>query len=452
MSLLDSFLLDPHAFHVWIAYRTDGNKGSGTVNDPYNGSTQTGFDAAMAGLPDDQPLHIHLGPSSASAPFKTAGFYLNDDGTPGGSAWQAKPNMAIVGSGIDVTHLQLISDGAGSDTHYFAIGAPTTVCVDFLEISGLTIDCNLPPDRDIACGAIRVMGNHVRIRDVKCVHWGSRTSDQPGFVIALLVADPDADSPWLAVDAAGMENCIAIDPSENSTAGVMNILHFGGRELGAVVTGSFARGPFIRNCWVDAGSPALATEFRALSLGGCHGGIVEGNQIHNVEIGGPHQRHLNSREAIVRNNTYRNVLIGPCCDPAETGTGMERLLIDGNVLELTRDYASPVGILISGDTDPIPHGQVIIRNNRFRYVNSLSGAADGLAVQVQGIVAVTIAENLIEVIPAEGSPLQIEDCTNATLFNNHDPAGQPFDLETDRYQAQLALPAGDAVASACFAK
>ncbi len=374
------------------------------------------------------------------------------DGTPAGSSWQPKPNMAIVGSGIDVTHLQLITDAAGSGTHYFAIGAPTTVCVDFLEISDLTIDCNLPPDREIACGAIRVMGHHVRIRDVKCVNWGSRTSAQPGFVIALLVADPDADSPWPAVDNAGMENCIALAPSANSTTGVMNILHLGGRELAAVVTGSFARGPFIRNCWVDAGSPALATEFRAPSVGGCQGGIVEGNQIHNVEIGGPHLRHLNSREAIIRNNSYRNVLIGPCCDPVNAGTGIEKLLIDGNALELTRDYPSPVGIFISGDTEPVPHGQVIIRNNHFRYVNSLSGPTDGLAMQVEGIVSVIIAENLIAVIPAEGSPWQVEGCTNATFFNNHDSAGQPFDEETDRYQAKLAIPAGDAVASACFAK
>ena len=130
----------------------------------------------------------------------------------------------------------------------------------------------------------------------------------------------------------------------------------------------------------------------------------------------------------------------------------EKLLIEGNALELTRDHVSPVGIFISGDTEPVPHGQVIIRNNRFRNVDGLSGSADGLAVQVQGIVAVTIAENVIEVVPAEGSPLQVEDCTNATFFNNHDAAGQPFDVESDRYQAQLALPAGDAMATACFAK
>ena len=40
MSLLDTLLLDPTPFNVWIAFRTDGVKGSGTASDPYDGSTQ----------------------------------------------------------------------------------------------------------------------------------------------------------------------------------------------------------------------------------------------------------------------------------------------------------------------------------------------------------------------------------------------------------------------------
>lgn len=36
MSLLDAFMLDPHPFEVWIAYRIDGVKGSGTLSDQSN--------------------------------------------------------------------------------------------------------------------------------------------------------------------------------------------------------------------------------------------------------------------------------------------------------------------------------------------------------------------------------------------------------------------------------
>jgi hypothetical protein len=40
MSLLDALLLDPCRINVWISYRTDGVKGSGTQNDPYDGSRE----------------------------------------------------------------------------------------------------------------------------------------------------------------------------------------------------------------------------------------------------------------------------------------------------------------------------------------------------------------------------------------------------------------------------
>ena len=39
MSLLDALFLDPAPFDTWVAYRQDGIKGSGTLNDPWNGST-----------------------------------------------------------------------------------------------------------------------------------------------------------------------------------------------------------------------------------------------------------------------------------------------------------------------------------------------------------------------------------------------------------------------------
>lgn len=40
MSLSDALLLDPAPFDIWIAARTDGAKGSGTLNDPYDGMTK----------------------------------------------------------------------------------------------------------------------------------------------------------------------------------------------------------------------------------------------------------------------------------------------------------------------------------------------------------------------------------------------------------------------------
>ena len=50
MSLLDALLLDPYRINVWIAYRTDGVKGSGTQNDPYDGSTNLAAPVTISGF------------------------------------------------------------------------------------------------------------------------------------------------------------------------------------------------------------------------------------------------------------------------------------------------------------------------------------------------------------------------------------------------------------------
>ena len=59
MSLVDSLLLEPYPFNVWIAARTDASKGSGTASDPYDGSTAAKFDAVLASPPSN--THIRLG-------------------------------------------------------------------------------------------------------------------------------------------------------------------------------------------------------------------------------------------------------------------------------------------------------------------------------------------------------------------------------------------------------
>ena len=82
MSLLDALLLDPAPFNAWIASRTDGIKGSGTVSDPYDGSTQTRFDLAMQTIANqfvNQKVAIHLGPGL----FTTNGYIES-----GGNTWQ----------------------------------------------------------------------------------------------------------------------------------------------------------------------------------------------------------------------------------------------------------------------------------------------------------------------------------------------------------------------------
>jgi len=109
MSLLDALLLDAQRINVWVAFRTDGQKGCGTQADPYNGSNAGLFDEIMSELPDSPPVRVHLG----SGEFLTKGFA---DDVIGG--WEPKPGLKLVGSGIDVTTLKLtgaVDPGSGTE-------------------------------------------------------------------------------------------------------------------------------------------------------------------------------------------------------------------------------------------------------------------------------------------------------------------------------------------------
>ena len=64
MGLIDALLLDPFPFEIWIAKRTDGLAGSGTLNDPWDGSTAARFDQVMntiATMSADKVGLVHFG-------------------------------------------------------------------------------------------------------------------------------------------------------------------------------------------------------------------------------------------------------------------------------------------------------------------------------------------------------------------------------------------------------
>ncbi len=309
MSLLDALLLTPHPFNVWIAKRTDGIKGSGTASDPYDGSTAARLDAVLASLPVN--THVHLGAGS----FDTNGYAY---GVSGG--WQIKAGMKIEGSGIGVTTLKLANHTTGD--YYFAISHDISAGakVDFCEVSDLTIDCNLAgAGASTACGAVRLMGEHVKIARVKAVNWGSKDSLKSVSILACVTAL--LGSGITDIPNAGIEDCIVINPGA-ANVGVCTALTCGNPDDVSFVTEGHGKAPYIRHCFVDCmavgatsftPNPNAATaRYRGVSMSWCRGGVIEGNQIHNTDIGGPYLvNKQNTRDIIVRNNFYRNVGRGP---------------------------------------------------------------------------------------------------------------------------------------------
>jgi hypothetical protein len=410
MSLLEALLLDPVRIDVWIAKRTDSVAGTGTQTDPYNWGSIANFDSLMSGMAVN--TCVHLGPGE----FETAGFH---DGL-SGSGWQAKPGMRIVGSGIDVTTLKLVS-GAGTNQRAYAVAhALNGSTVDFFEISDLTINCNWSAQSgsQVASGAVRILGNHSRAVRVKVKNWGVKTNGPSGFVIAMLTGDPG--NGVNGVTNCGIEECIVVAATQASDSeDPVTILHVGGKESASSANEAFGLGAYIRDCYVDCGQTSSFTkDFIALSMAWCKGGVVEGNQVHNTRFGGPHQTATGARDLIVRNNTYRNVCKGPYWSMASQG--VQRLLAEGNSIELATGAASSDhAIQLEDGGSGGVHGTVNLRDNRVRFVDGGSGDASG--IRVRGATNLMVSENVLELSAL--NPVSFDRCTAVRFFENRTPAG-----------------------------
>ena len=85
MALIDALFLDPYPFHQWIARRSDGIAGTGTLNDPLNADTPEKFDIITS-----DPIHPWVKGTSAlysKEYFELVRSHLN----PGGIAAQWLP-------------------------------------------------------------------------------------------------------------------------------------------------------------------------------------------------------------------------------------------------------------------------------------------------------------------------------------------------------------------------
>ena len=357
MSLLEALLLDPVRINVWIANRADGVSGSGTQNDPFDGSTATKFDAAMSLLLPN--TLVHLGPGT----FQTSGYA---DGVSGG--WQPQVGMKIVGSGIDITTLQLLP--SGTNAHFYAVGhALSAGPIDFFELSDLTIDSNLAAFTGAtpACGAVRVMGNHALIKRVKVINWGTKASSRPCFVASVITADPSAGR----VEDCGIQECIAITPS-TPNVGPVTIFHAGGVETTAQTVAPLPSGlgiaPYIRNCFADGGQVTPGPpEIHGMSMSWCKAGIIEGNQAHNMMYG-VFQQPTGAQDVVLRNNWFKNVNKGAILG-AEIDTGSSGSLT----------LSAPVATVTVSPSFPSSN---TFQPGEFALLSSSSSAYNGLVVQI----------------------------------------------------------------------
>lgn len=127
MSLSVGDLAAAPAAEVWIAVRTDGKAGQGTLSDPYDGSSQEKFDALVASFGPN--THMHLGRGT----YQTAWDH----------SWVVKDGWSIEGAGMKTTVIQLVPGLTKQDKVSAAVFAGVyDKTVTGFVVKNLTIDCN----------------------------------------------------------------------------------------------------------------------------------------------------------------------------------------------------------------------------------------------------------------------------------------------------------------------
>lgn len=273
MSLLDAFLEgDPAESEatatgpkvIWFAIRSDGQRGSGTAGDPYNGSELVEangllrFDNILNS--DEVPANatIRLGPGV----FKTGGGDGANRLFP--PPWLPKSGQRIIGSGMFATTLKLslTAEDTTRDAKFYAIGLPYASVTSY-EVSDLTIDCDLDGQPNsvqggttyqyarIAVGAIALAGRNIRIHRVRVINWGSKTRTQECFPIA--VGGGGTVPPRYPAEELSnvVEDCILEQPAWNTGWQVTGL-------AAQVLRNNFVRGDRVRP--PDDPKPTLRTK------------------------------------------------------------------------------------------------------------------------------------------------------------------------------------------------
>jgi hypothetical protein len=165
---------------IWICLRTDGGSqlifGSGTEDDPYDGSSYSKFDEVMSTrIPKNATIRI--GPGT----FETRGGGGNGHTATG---WVPKPAWRIIGSGMFVTTLKLVNANDRNN----GVTIISAASVNGLEVSDMTLDCNIAGQPSTSVGGVSdgycramvagidVIGEGIQVRRVRVINFGTQTS------------------------------------------------------------------------------------------------------------------------------------------------------------------------------------------------------------------------------------------------------------------------------------
>ena len=365
----------------WISTSTN-TADLGTLDNPFNGSTQAKFDAKMTSLPLNCTVHL------------LAGTYQTLGNSSGGSS--LKSGQKVLGSGIDNTVIRLIANapGNGSSVYVMACGGYCSNNV----VSDLTLDCNFNAET-IASDGLLLFGNHHAVRSVKVINSGG-TANYGSYGIWI-------DSNGSQSEGNVVENC-EIGP----------VIAYTGSGIAFNGAASNLVSGIMRNNRIFFTPNGYQT--MAISGSWMHNTLIEGNQVKGAVAGFYGGNGGGYTNIIVAHNVFED-----CTAPIFfISAPRQNLMFCYNTISSTTptgmDWAfrfdsssSYTNIAIIGNIITFNGNQPAPGGRQFLWVNNITG--------------LVVANNMVD----PGLTSSLSGCTGVNMYFNYDLQGNPrTDLDT----------------------
>jgi hypothetical protein len=340
---------------------------------PYDGSNQAKFDAVMGNLPANTTIHL------------LAGTYQ----THGVLAYYLKSGQKVLGSGIDVTILQLASGTfRGYDGNYVLANQGGTLASN-IEVCDLTCDCNYTPGISDTYHGVVLEGTYNAVRRVKVINQAT----YGGNLIASGIHLQNSVLP----DSAGniIEECEVSQYKGAEANGSIAAMSLSGAISG-----------LIRNNRVFL-TPSIGSAFVILWT---HDLLLEGNYVDGVKCG-IWSNVGGSTNMIIAHNTVNN------CGEGVNLEAYQRRNITIAFNNFNLADGNSVGIQFNPYGPPVYCTNITIIGNNFSLKDQGTGTA--YAFNIQNVSGLVCANNRIDASMTN----YFSGCTGVNIYNNYDLIG-----------------------------
>lgn len=352
----------------------------GTIEDPYDGSTQSKFDSVMSSMPANCTIHLLGGTYMTKGNWN--GFWI-------------KTGQRILGSGIDITTIKLTNSSACTvlgDHDDHATG---------IEVSDMTLDANAQNNgTTISFGGIAINGSRAAIRRVKVVNTSLGTE---GFIETWCILVAGADN--ISCDNVVIEDCIVM-PSFGAESDGISVFAGTNSYVSARISGNWIYGT--NNLTLQAFN--LCNSFNTV-LRGNH--VIGGQSSGLGSCSGIYSDSGGNTNLTVVNNYFENVFVGV----ALLNNVHQNLYFSGNKFEI--NYSTNAWWCAAFWETSSGHfiNEKIIGNTIKPY--GTVGPSSYFAFTSDGCTNLFLADNSID----KGFLWNFPGCTNVNLHDNVDLSG-----------------------------